>query len=109
MLGGYVARGYRTGALLVEPQLGDVARVHANGDQLEIEQNVDDVLLDALDGRVFVQYTLDRHFRDRGSRQGGQQNTAQRITERMTETAFERFDDNTRMAGGHGMYLDDPW
>ena len=108
MLGGYVAGGHRARALLVQPQLGDIARMHADGYQFEIEQDIDDILLHALDGRVLMQHAFDGHFRDCRSRQGRQQHAAQGIAQRVTETAFKRFDHNARMAGRHGMYFDDP-
>ena len=95
-------------SLLVQAHFGHVARMHADGHRFEIQQNVDDVFLNALDGGVFVQHAFDLDLCDRGARQRGQQHPAQRIAQGVTEAAFERFDHDTRMARRHGLYLDDP-
>ena len=108
MVAGDVARGHGARALLVQAHFGDIAGVHADGHGLQVQQNVDDVFLHALDGGVLVQHAFDLDLGDGGSRQGGQQHAAQGIAQRMTEAAFERFDHDTRMARRHGLNLDDP-
>jgi hypothetical protein len=104
-----IARRDRSRSLLVQAHLGDVARVHADGDRLQVEQNVDDVFLHPFDGRVFMQHALDLDLGDRRSRQGRQQHPAQRIAERVPEPALEWLDHDPRMARRHRLHLDDPW
>ena len=58
----------RARTLLHERKLGLLAAVHPDRDELEIEQDVDDVFLHALDARVLVQYALDLGLDDRGAR-----------------------------------------
>ena len=43
-----------------------------------------------------MQHAVDLHRRDRSALQRRQQNAAQRIAERQTETALERFGDDRR-------------
>ncbi len=108
MVAGNIAGRHRARTLLVEAHLGDVAGVHADGHRFEIQQNVDDVLLDTLDGGVLVQHAFDFDFRDGRPRQGGQQHAPQGVPQRVTKAAFKRFDHDTRMSRRHGLYLDDP-
>ena len=96
-------------ALLVQTQLGMVARIQANGDQLEVEQDIDDILLHPFDAGVFVQYAVDLCFRYRATRHGGQKNAAQGITQGMPETPLERFDHNARMTRRSGRDFNDSW
>src|SRR5208283_5914397 len=87
---GNIAGSHRSGTLLVQAYLGNVARVHADRHGLEIQQNVDDVFLHALDGRVLVQHALDLDLGDGRARQRGQQHAPQSIAQGVTKTAFER-------------------
>ena len=50
---------HRARALLGNPELSGIARVHTNGDLLEVQEDFDDVFLHALDARVLVEYTFD--------------------------------------------------
>src|SRR6266403_5375030 len=108
VVAGNIAGRHRARALLVQAHLRDVAGVHADGHRFEVQQNVDDILLDTLDGSVLVEHTFDFDFSDGGARQRGQQYAAQGIAQRVTEAEFERFDHETRMARRHGLYFDDP-
>src|ERR1700733_7658737 len=69
----------------MQAHFGNVARVHADRHRLQVQQNVDDILLDAFDRGVLVQHALDLDLGDRRPRQGGQQHPAQRIAERVAE------------------------
>src|SRR3954469_1975522 len=71
--------------------LGGV-RVHAAHDALEVEDDVGHVLGDALDGRELVGDALDAHARHGRAGQGAQQNSPQRVTERVAESAVQRLD-----------------
>ena len=54
-------------ALLRKGQRGFVEIVQANCDVLEVQQDFDDVLLQAFERRVLVQHAVDLDFRDRGT------------------------------------------
>ena len=58
----------------------------------KFKQDVDDVLLHALDARVLVQHALDLGLDDRGAGHRRQQHATQRVAECMTEPALERLD-----------------
>jgi hypothetical protein len=62
-----VAGAHGARALLRELELGLFARVHLDRDRLQVQQDVDDVLLDALDAGVLVQHALDLGFDDGGA------------------------------------------
>src|SRR5512147_2951028 len=59
-----VAGAHRARALLRQTQLDLVARMHLDGDGLQVEQDVDDVFLDALDARVLVEHAFDLRLDD---------------------------------------------
>src|SRR6188768_2281862 len=101
-----VAGRHRSRALLRQTQLRAVARVHLEGNLLEVQQDVDDVFLHAFDGGVLMEHAFDFHFRDRSARHGRQQYATQRVAERVAEAALERFDDNARLARGRRLHLD---
>ena len=75
-------------ALLAQGQSGFVQVMHADGDVLEVQQDFDDVLLQAFQGRVLVQHAVDFDFGDGRTRNRRQQNAAQRVAQGVTETAF---------------------
>ncbi len=102
-----VAGADRARALLDEPQLRLVARVHAHRHLLEVQQHVDDVLLHALDRGVLVQHAVDLDLGDRRARQRRQQHAPQRVAERVAEAALERLDDDARVPGALLGHLDD--
>ena len=102
-----VAGTDRARALLRQAQLGRLARVEAQRNLLEVQQDLDDVLLDALDAGVFVQHALDLGLGDRAAGHRRQQHAPQRVAERVAETALERLDDHAGVAGGRRRHLDD--
>src|SRR3954453_4457759 len=67
-------------------------RVHPADDALEVEDDVGDVLGHALDRRELVGDALDAHARHGSPGERGQQDAAQRVAERVAETAIERLD-----------------
>src|SRR5436190_5486567 len=102
-----VAGRHRARALLRQAQLRAVARVHLEGDLLEVQQDVDDVFLDAFDGGVLMEHAFDFNFGDRRARHGRQQHATQGIAQRVAKATLERFDDDARLAGGRRLHLDD--
>ena len=57
-----IAGEHRTQPLLVEGQGRLLARVHANRQTLEVEEDLGDVLLYPLDGGVLVKHSFDCDF-----------------------------------------------
>ena len=66
--------------------------VHPADEALEVQDDVGDVLGDALDGRELVGDALDADARDGRPREEAQQHAAQRVAERVAEAALERLD-----------------
>src|SRR5688500_2572222 len=103
-----VARGDRARALLAEPELDRVARVHLDRDRLEVQQDVDDVLLDTLDAGVLVQHAVDLDLGHGAAGHRGEQHAPQRVAERVAEAALERLDHDARLARSRFRHLDGP-
>jgi len=100
-----VTGGHRTRALLVQAQLRGIARMHAQRHGLEVEEDVDHVLLHALDAGVLVQYPVDLHLGDRRPRHGGEQHAAQRVAQGVAEATLERLDHHTGLARRNRLHL----
>ncbi len=97
----------RSRPFLRNPQLCGIAGVHAHGDLLQVQQDVDYVLLHTLDAGVLVEYSLDLRLRYCGARHGRQQDAAQRVTQRVAETTLERLDGDLRLKIVDRRHLDD--
>ena len=97
---------HRARALLVQAQLGAVARVHLQRHQLQVQQDVDHVFLHTLDAGVLVQHAVDFDFGDGAAGHGRQQYAAQRIAERMAKAALERLNHDARLARRNRLHLD---
>src|SRR3954469_22389182 len=67
-------------------------RVHAADDALEVQDDVGDILRDALDRRELVGDALDPDAGDGRAGQRGQQHSAQRVAEGVAEAAVEGLD-----------------
>ena len=80
----------RARALLDQAQLGAVARVHANGHGLEVQQDVNDILLHTLDAGVLMEHAFDLDFRDGRAGHRRQQHATQGIAQRVSETRARR-------------------
>jgi hypothetical protein len=63
---------------------------------LEVEDDLGDVLLDALDGRELVEHRVDLDARDRGTGDRGEQGATKRVAEGVAEAGLERLDDEPR-------------
>ena len=66
--------------------------VHPADDALEVQDDVGDVLGDALDRRELVRDPLDAHARDGCARERAQQHAPQRVAERVAEATVEGLD-----------------
>ena len=84
-----VGRGDRAFAFLADDQRDFVTVVQAEHHALQVQHDVDDVFLHAVDRRVFVQHTGDRHFGRRITDHRRQQHTPQRVAQRMPIAALE--------------------
>ncbi len=93
-------------ALLAERERGLVVAVHADGDVLEVQQNLDDVFLQAFERGVLVQHAVDFDLDDRAARNGRQQHAPQRVAERMAEAALERLDHDLGAVGADTLDVD---
>ena len=102
-----VARADRARALLREAQLRLFARIQADRDLLEVQQDVDDVFLHALDAGVLVQHAIDLGLGDGAAGHRRQQHATQRVAQRMAEAALERLDHDTRLIRRGRCHLDD--
>jgi hypothetical protein len=81
-----LAQGHALGALAL----------HLDGDRLDVQDNVGDVLAHARDRGELMQHAVDLDGGDGGTLERGEQHATQRIAERHAEAALER----TRDHGG---------
>src|SRR5208337_1481758 len=95
-----VAGGDGAGAAALEDETLDALALHLDGDVLDVEHNVDDVLADAGDRRELVQHAIDVDRSDRGALQRREQHAPQRVAEGLAEAALERLGDDCRDATG---------
>jgi hypothetical protein len=72
-----------------------------------IQEDLGDVLLDALDGGVFVQYPFDLHFGDGAAGHGGKQHAPQRVAQSVAESPVQGLDDDLRRVGSDLPDVDD--
>src|SRR5690606_36463304 len=82
-----------------------LAGTHADGDVLEVEQDLEHVFLQAFDGAVFVQHAVDLDIGDGEARDRGQQHAPQRIAERVAVAALQRLDHDLRAVAGEALDL----
>ena len=76
--------------------------------RLQVQQDVDDVLLDAFDAGVLVQHAFDLGLDDGRAGHRREEHAPQRVAERVTEAALERLDRDARAVGTEGLNLDGP-
>src|SRR5688572_23988212 len=91
-----VGGGDVTGTRLAQVHRDGLVVLGGDDEALEVEDDLGDVLLDALDGRELVEDGVDLDARDRGTGDRREEGTTQRVAERVTETGLEGLDDETR-------------
>ncbi|MNT21895.1 hypothetical protein D3C72_1572520 [compost metagenome] len=96
----------RAFAVLAQAQRDFVAVVELEHHALEIQQDVDDIFLHAVDRRVLMQNASDRDFGGRVADHGRQQNATQRVAERVAVAALERLERDLGLVGGKLLDLD---
>jgi hypothetical protein len=74
---------------------------------LEVQEDIDDILLNAVNRRVLVQDAVDAHLGRRIARHRREQNPPQRIAQSMPVTAFKRFHDHPCMHRRQALHIDD--
>ena len=89
-----ISRGHNALTRLLQRQNGFVAIMQPQHDAFQVQQNVNHVLLDAINGGVFVQYAEDLDLRRGVARHRGQQRATQRIAKRMAVATLERLHRN---------------
>ena len=85
-----VAGGHDRRALLLEHHPLRAFALHLDGDVLDVEDDVGDVLAHARDRGELVQHAVDVHRLHARALQRRQQNAAQRVAERQAEAALKR-------------------
>jgi hypothetical protein len=90
-----ITRSHLAGAFGRQVQRLGVMPFHADHNPLDVEDDVDDVFDYARDGGELMLDTLDLYRGNRGTRNTGEQGAAERVTERVPETRFQRFDDDS--------------
>ena len=101
-----VAGRDRALAFLAQHERDLVAVVQAKDHALEVEHDVDDVFLNAVDRRVFVQHAGNRDLGGRVADHRRQQHAAQRIAERVAVAALERLERHLGAVAAHGFDVD---
>src|SRR6185436_13400818 len=80
------------GAVALDARLDRLRRVHADAHALEVQHDVGHVLDDARDRGELVEHALDLHGRDGGALEARQEDAADRIADRDSESALQRTD-----------------
>ncbi len=87
-------------------QFGLIPAVELNGQPLEVQENLDDIFLNTLNGAVLVQHSIDLRFGCRTPGHGGQQNPAQSITQRVAKAPFKRLQNHAGVGLGLILHID---
>jgi len=94
-------------AALGELQQHVVAVVELQHDTLQVQEDVDDVLLHAVERRVLVQHAGDADLGRRVAGHRGQQDAAQRVAQRVAVATLERLHHDLRVERRRGLDVDD--
>ena len=94
-------------AVLTELQHDFVATVELENDTLQIQKDINDIFLHAIDGRVLVQDAVDAHVGRRVAGHRGKQNTPQGIAQGVTVAAFKRLHHNPGLYRRQALHIND--
>src|SRR4029079_8071851 len=94
-----VGSGDVAGTLLAEVHGDRLVVLRGDDEALEVEDDLGDVFLDALDRRELVERRVHLDAGDRGTRDRGQEGTTERVAERVAEAGLQRLHSQT--ANGH--------
>jgi hypothetical protein len=81
--------------------------MHAERDELQVQEDVDDVFLHAFDAGVLMEDAVDFDFRDGAAWHGREKHATEGVAERMAKAALERLDHDARLARGNRLYFHD--
>ena len=99
-----IASCYRARTFLGQGDFSFVLAVHHKGNTLEVQQDLNNIFLYALDGRVLMQYSIDFDFGDRAAGHGRQQNTTQGIAQRVAKATLQRL--QSYLGAGSALLID---
>ena len=99
-----VGGGDLAGTLLAQVHRDGLVVLGGDDEVLEVQDDLGDVLLDPLDGGELVEHTVDLDARDRGTGDGRQEGTAQRVAERVAEAGLEGLDHEPRAELVDGLF-----
>jgi len=88
-------------------EVDDITVVQLEHDTLQVQKDVDDVFLNAVNGRVLMEHTIDANFGRRVADHRGQQDATQCIAQGMAITALERLHDHLGLHGRNALHVDD--
>src|SRR5690606_41005540 len=91
-----IASGDRALTLLGQGQGNLVATMHLDCQTLEVQQDLDDIFLDAFNGAVLMQNAIDFRLYHGTTGHGREQNAPQRIAQGMTEATLQRLKSDLR-------------
>src|SRR5450830_2331 len=86
-----------------------IAVVDFENHTLQVQQQIDDVFLHAIEGGIFVDDAGDRHFGRRVAYHRRQQNAAQRVTQCVAIAALERFHHYFDVTSTESFNIDNTW
>ncbi len=98
-----IGGGHDARALLLQAQGGVLDVLHADGDVLEVQQNLKHVFLQTFDRGVLVQHAIDLDFGDRIAGDRGQQHATQGVAQRMAVATLQRFDHDFGAIGAEAL------
>ena len=97
-----IARAHRTRTLLAQGHALDGIGLHADGNRLDVQDDVGDIFAYTGDRGEFMQYTVNLHGGDGRTLQRRQQNATQGIAQGQAKATLKRLGDEGRdMAGIH--------
>ena len=101
-----VGSGDNARAFLGKVQGYLVATVHVDRQPFQVEQDLNDIFLDAFDCAVLMQNAIDFGLYHGAAGHGREQNATQRIAQGMTETTLQRLKSDLGARGRSFLYVD---
>ena len=99
-----VACGQFTFALLAQVGYDGLVVLRRDGELLDVQDDLGDVLGHAGNSTELVQYTIDADAGNSGAGNGGQQSTAEGVTHGVAETGLQRLDGEARAVGRYDLF-----
>ena len=82
-----------------------ITAVHLDCQTFQVQQDLDDIFLNAFDGAVFMQNAVDFRLYHGTTGHGREQNTTKRIAQGMAETTLQRLKSNLGARGRGFLYV----